>query len=635
MSLLDNQRAAEGIDSLYIDLEARLMQNIVRHIRNYDQPIPTDEWLLQKLAEIGRLDRENIRIISEMAGVSNTAAQRMLEDMAENVTKELEPGFGYLAHQGIIGEAVPVAKSRNVKQVMKTLRGQAKDTLNLCNTTMLYKARDAYKTLVQRTADLAGEAVNRQGFLDTLNQNVSAAIIGGQSRAQVVRQCIREFNAKGIPAFVDKRGREWTPEAYVNMAMRTTSGSVASQVQMARCEDYGIDLVEVDSHSGARPKCARDQGKIFDRANKSSKYPHWNTSSYGEPDGLLGINCGHHIYPYIEGVSIRRYFPTEDMDANDKLYQETQKQRAMERAVRKQKRECMLYDELGDKEAFEQAAVKLKEKEAQLKKYVDGNKQLHRRSDREQVVGFDKRISSEAVSANKQYQKEAAGQVDESRIAQKNQKAAENWAKNHLGVKKTNYTKQSVEAVNNANRALQRLYKENPVLHDFVDEIEFKDDMTATAQASLHFKNGQFYAKLTFSSSQCSDVKIIQSLIDQEVSKGYWTDKRGLYGIAKHEGTHLSEYALTLKRYGVNKDGTGGDAMAAMKAIKRHEIANEIKQKALSSCGLPDDPAIIEKKLCGYANVSSGEFLAEACSEHKPRKLSTEVQRLFREEMQK
>ena len=264
---------------------------------------------------------------------------------------------------------------------------------------MLYKARDAYKALVQRTADLAGEAVNRQGFLDTLNQNVSAAVIGGQSRAQVVRQCIREFNTKGIPAFVDRRGREWTPEAYVNMAMRTTSGSVASQVQMARCEDYGIDLVEVDSHSGARPKCARDQGKIFDRANRSIKYPHWNTSSYGEPDGLLGINCGHHIYPYIEGVSVRRYFPTEDMDANDKFYKQVQVQRSMERTIRKQKRECMLYDELGDREAFEQAAVKLKEKEAQLKGYIAGNGQLHRRRDREQVIGFDKRVSAEAIGA--------------------------------------------------------------------------------------------------------------------------------------------------------------------------------------------------------------------------------------------
>ena len=635
MNLLDNQRAAENVDGLYTDLEARLMQNIIRHIKNYDQPIPTDEWLLQKLAEIGRLDRENIRIISEMAGISDTAAQRMLEEMAENITKELEPGFQWLSRQGIIGEAVPAAKSRNVKQVMKNLHKQAKDALNLCNTTMLYKARDAYKTLVQRTANLAGEEVDRQGFLDLLNQNTSAAIIGGQSRAQVMRQCIREFNAKGIPAFIDKRGREWTPEAYVNMAMRTTSGNVAHEIQMARCEDYGVDLIEVDSHSGARPKCARDQGRIFDRANKSSKYPHWNTSSYGEPDGLLGINCGHHIYPYIEGVSVRRYFPTEDLDANDKLYQQVQVQRGLERAVRKQKRECMLYDELGDKEAFEQAAVKLKGKEAQLKQYVDGNRQLYRRRDREQVVGFDKRISSEAISVNRQHQKEAAGSIDESRIAQKNQKAAENWAKKHLGVKKTNYTKQSVETVNNVNRALQRVYRDNPVLKDFVDEIEFSNRLDAVAQASLRYKDGQFYAKITFSSSQCIDEKEIQKMIDHEVNQGFWTDKRGLYGIAKHEGTHLSEYALTLKRYGVSKDGTGGDALAAMKAIKRHEIANEIKEKALTACGLLNDPGIIEKRLCGYANVSSGEFLAEACSEHNPRKLSAEVQRLFREEMQK
>ena len=399
MNLIENQRTADGPTGLYQDLEEILMKNIVRHIRNYDQPIPTDEWLMQKLAEIGKLNKENIRLISEMAGISNTAAQRMLEEMAEQVTNELEPGFQYLSRQGIIDEAVKATKSRNVLQVMKTLRKQAKDTLNLCNTTMLYKARDAYKALVTDIARAAGEMETKQSFLDLLNTEATASVMGAELRTQALRRCIQRFNEKGIPAFVDTAGREWTPEAYVNMAMRTTSGNVAHEIQMARCEDYGVDLIEVDSHAGARPKCARDQGKIFDRANKSNKYPHWNTSSYGEPDGILGINCRHHIYPYIEGVSVRRHFPTDDMDANDKLYQETQKQRALERSVRKQKRECMLYDELGDKEAFEAAAIKLKEKEKRLKQYVDKNDKLHRRTDREQVVGFDKRTSAEARGA--------------------------------------------------------------------------------------------------------------------------------------------------------------------------------------------------------------------------------------------
>ena len=411
MTPLESQRAADIPTGTFQDLEDQLMANIVRHCKDYDQPIASDEWLMRKLAEIGKLNQENIKIIAKSTGLSQTAMERMLNEMAEKVLGEVEPGMKQLVQRGLVGEAVPAKKSRNVKQVLTTMRGQAKDTLNLCNTTMLYKARDAYKKLVGNIVSTADEIADKQQKLDILNKHATSAVIGAESRQQALTKCIKEFNDKGIPAFVDKRGREWTPEAYVNMAMRSTSNTMAAEVQMARADDYGLDLVEVDSHSGARPKCARDQGKIFDRSNKSKKYPHWNTSSYGEPDGLLGINCGHHIFPYMEGVSIRRYFPTEDMDANDKLYKETQVQRAFERDVRKQKRECMLYDEIGAEDALEDAAVKLKSKEAKLKAYVDKNEQLHRRKDREQVVGFDKRVSAKSVGKAQSHYKKWAKSI--------------------------------------------------------------------------------------------------------------------------------------------------------------------------------------------------------------------------------
>lgn len=404
MNPLEQQEAAEGVTSLYTDLEERLMQNIIRHIKTWDQPIPSDEWQMERLAEIGKLDKEHIRIIAQTAGLSPTAIERMLEETAEKTMAALEPGLEALARRGIAGEAVPIKKSRSIKQVMKHYRAQARDTLNTCNTTMLYKARDAYMKLVLDTVSAAKEIEEKQQYLDILNRGVTSVITGADARQQALRRTIREFNDRGIPAFVDRRGRQWTPEAYVNMCMRATSGSTAAEVQLSRCQDYGIDLVEVDSHSGARPKCARDQGKIFDRSNTSDKYPHWDTSSYGEPDGLLGINCGHHIYPYVEGVNIRRYFPTEDLDANDRRYKEIQQQRALERSVRKQKRECMLFDELGDPQAFEEASAKLKKKEQQLAQYVK-QKDLPRRRNREQVVGFDKRLSAQATAANKAYLK--------------------------------------------------------------------------------------------------------------------------------------------------------------------------------------------------------------------------------------
>lgn len=424
MDLLKNQQAAERVDISYIDLEAVLMQNIVRHLKNYEQPIDSTRWQLQKLAEIGKLNKENMKLIKDMTGISQTAAERMLQDMAEEAIQAIDPGLIQLARRNLAGEAVAASKSKNVKQAMGALKKQSKDTLNKCNTTMLYKAQDAYKGLVGNIVREAAEIADKQEFLDMLNKNATAVTAGAESRSQAMVKCIREFNDKGIPAFVDKRGREWTPEAYVNMAMRNTARSTADEVQTARCKDAGVNLIAIDSHSGARPKCAKDQGKIFSLDNTSGEtedakgrkikfYP-WSSSSYGEPDGILGINCGHDKHPFIPGVNIQRYFPTEDMDANNKLYKETQVQRALERDVRKQKRECMLFDEIGDTEAFEKAAVKLKQKERDLKAYVDSKDHLHRRADRERVVGFDKRVSAEAVAANKKTKKKYASQHIES-----------------------------------------------------------------------------------------------------------------------------------------------------------------------------------------------------------------------------
>ena len=434
MNLLKNQQAAETIDSVYIDLETQIMQNIAKHLSDWNKPIDTDKWLMQKLAEIGKLNKENIRTIAQLSGISQTAAERMLNELAEEAILNMEPGFRYLVREGLADEAVDVVKSKNVKQVMKSLHAQAKESLNLTNTTMLHKAQEAFIRLVNNISDEA---------LIIMNNNTSAMITGAESRQQALRKAIRQFNEKGIAGFVDRRGCNWTPEAYVNMTMRTTAGSVANEIQTARCKDYGINLIVIDSHSGARPKCAKDQGKIFDLNNESGttedlngkkiKYYPWSSSSYGEPDGLLGINCGHHKFPFVPGVNVQRYFPTDDLDANNRLYKQTQVQRALERDVRKQKRECMLYDTLGDEEAFNESSAKLKAKEARLRQYVNEHKNLHRRKDREQVVGFDKRISAKAIAANKFVEKYGSVRYNEDGTVV----VTDDWKrKNHVSIPK-------------------------------------------------------------------------------------------------------------------------------------------------------------------------------------------------------
>lgn len=415
MNLTENQRLAEQVDQSYIDLESALMQNIARHLSDYKQPIDSDDWLLKKMAEIGQLNKENIKLIAKMAGVSNTAAERMLNEAAEKTLKEVEPAFDKVVKKKLAEKAVKPAKSKNMRSALKALFDQAKEVTNRTNTVMMYKARDAYSNLVKSIASRANEISNKQSFLDVIGKHATEVTVGPASRQQAMRSCIAEFNKKGIPAFVDKAGREWTPEAYVNMVMRNTARQTAEEVQSARCRDHGINLIAIDSHSGARPKCAKDQGKIFDLNNGSGetedvhgrkiRYYPWNSSSYGEPDGILGINCGHHKHPFIPGVSIQRYFPTDDYDANNKLYRQTQVQRALERDVRKRKRECMLYKELGDEEHFKEAAVELKKSEEVLKGYVSRHENLVRRKNREEVVGFDKKLSGKAVAISKYVEK--------------------------------------------------------------------------------------------------------------------------------------------------------------------------------------------------------------------------------------
>lgn len=411
MNLLDNQSKAEEIDRMYMDLEDMLLQNIIKHLTDYKQPIDTDRWLMQKLAEIGKLNAENIKLIRKQAGMTDSMIEEALRKSAEEAIDAIDPGLRKLAKKGLVKKGVKADKSENVQRVMETILAQSKDIFNKTNTVMSYMAKDAYTKLVYDINFTAKEIANKLSFLKDLGDEATAAVIGAKSRQEAMVSCIKRFSQRGIPAFIDKAGREWTPEAYVNMNIRNTIKNTAEEVQTARCKDFGVNLISIDSHSGARPKCAKDQGKIFDLNNgsgevedatgKKIKYYPWNSSSYGEPDGILGINCRHHKHPFIPGVNIHRYFPTEDIDANNRLYKQTQKQRQLEREVRKQKRECMLAKGLADQQELEAMAIKLKAKEDRLKNYVDSHAKLDRRRDRERVVGYDRDVSAKVNGINR------------------------------------------------------------------------------------------------------------------------------------------------------------------------------------------------------------------------------------------
>ena len=313
-----------------------------------------------------------------------------VEIAALDVINELEPAFAKMAADGLVSGAPEVPASVTAKDIVSHYRRQAATDLNLVNTVMQYKAVSSYKYLVNKLYD----ENKRQEALNNMGKHTLSVVTGAESRQQAVRNCIREFSRNGIPAFVDKAGREWSPEAYVNMDIRTTVSNTAHAAQDAVCDRYDVDLIEISSHMGARPKCAPYQGKVFSRRGQSGvaydgkgdavPYSPLSETSYGEPDGIFGINCRHKKYPFVSGASFRTYFPYDE-EENAERYKATQKQRYMERRVREASREAELLKIAGDEQGAKDARLKAKNRRAEYRKYCADNG-LRVRNDRLAVV---------------------------------------------------------------------------------------------------------------------------------------------------------------------------------------------------------------------------------------------------------
>lgn len=382
----------------YLDAEDEILRMIAEQLAADGDPSDTSKWRIRQLARAGALDRKAIEIIKSYIPVVSDETDELITAAAMSEIAYTDAAFQRAAADGIKGIAVEVPAEVTAFKVMKRFKKQAHHDLNLVNTVMGYETKKVYRKAVNEVYN----AVHHE-----LGRGTASVIMGQESLQSAVRSTIRRMSQTGIPGFVDAAGHEWSPEAYVTMDLRTTAANTARQAQFDRCDDYGIDLIEVSSHMGARPLCAPYQGRIYSRSGASGStkdgagrtvyYSPLSLTSYGEPAGLFGINCGHQCYPFVPGANIQRYFPYDD-EENAKAYEKSQVQRKLERDIRASKRECMMLDAAGDKEGYTKAAQKLKARRENYKAYCKAN-DLGTQPERTQVYGFDRSQSSKATWA--------------------------------------------------------------------------------------------------------------------------------------------------------------------------------------------------------------------------------------------
>lgn len=351
------------VTQLYMASENRLLAKIVRRLKDGTGGFVVDEWNIRKLSDMGGLTREAASEIAKTSKKAKTLLKKVLHEVAK---------------KSLSVDGVDTTETQGVLQTIQALQAQAENHLNLVNTNMLVGTQDKFSTMVS-VLD------NERNII--LNDATIDLVTGQQSYYQIVAQTIRRFGEEGINAYVDKAGKQWSPEAYVSMDLRTTSAQTARGVVEAQGRDYGLDVILVSSHAGARPKCAPYQGRCFsmsgrygvitDANGNEYEFEPIDNTSYGEPDGLFGINCGHSFRYIEEGSFVNRERETpDDSEAgkkNAQQYQLSQEQRSIERDIRKYEREAELLREAGLKDSASIAEGNAREARNEYRSFCEDN----------------------------------------------------------------------------------------------------------------------------------------------------------------------------------------------------------------------------------------------------------------------
>jgi len=144
---------------------------------------------------------------------------------------------------------------------------------------------------------------------DPFRQSALWQVLGkeavGSGWTGVSKKMLQDMQNKGITAFVDKAGREWSLQAYGNMAVRTT----ARQAQVAAiltADDH--DLWQIVKIGSTCPVCAALEGRVYSKSGTDPDYPPL-TLAFGKVDPAgaddltntyLNIhpNCLHSLIKY-------------------------------------------------------------------------------------------------------------------------------------------------------------------------------------------------------------------------------------------------------------------------------------------------------------------------------------------------
>lgn len=387
--LLHISEGAEDIaEQLHNDIIKRIVNRIMLRIGRGEEYLltATDKWQIENLQQAGYLLED---IQKDIAKATKLQQAEVAEAMEDAGVKALDYDDNIYRDAGL--SPIPLTQSPELIRLMQ----------RNYDATM-----GEWTNFTRTTADHA-----QRLFISQLDMAHTLVATGALSYTQALKEVLSAIVSDGV-VVTYPTGHSDSIETATLRAIRTGISQATAQIQTARMDEMGVDLVLVSSHLGARPSHQVWQGKVYSRSGHSKKYPDFVSSTgYGTVGGLCGANCRHNFSPYFEGME--NPFDDYDSEKNRKQYEKEQYQRTLERRIRKTKREVMGLKEGVESAPSEQAKFALdmeyQRKAALLAKQNNAyqeycsNNRLKPLQERLQIAKWDRKQAAAARGAAQRY----------------------------------------------------------------------------------------------------------------------------------------------------------------------------------------------------------------------------------------
>lgn len=395
---------ADRMIELYRQLEDYIFKDIAYRLLKSQSVSGTADRLIWKLEQMGESRAEIMNKLSKLTGLSKRELKELLQDAVITSWNDDLSTFNQI---GI--NIVNPLENQAVMSVMNAEYQKCQGELdNLTRTTMN-----------QAQVDLTR-------MLDEAEMRVASGV---QSYSSAVCEILDNYAKKGMVVEYPT-GTHRSLEAAVRCCVVTSMNQTSAQITNQYILEGGIEYVLVSAHLGARiqqpgqPYLAGHenwQGKVYRIRGSEPGYPNllemtgYDIGENGagkvvNPLGLHGYNCRHSHQPWDKALKNpyvdKKGKSTIDTEESRKLYQNQQKQRAMERSIRATKRRLLMKQQEIDLVAetdvkeilqndYDKLAYKLREQNKAYNEFCTEN-DLQKQSDRLKVAGYKREQAAKA-----------------------------------------------------------------------------------------------------------------------------------------------------------------------------------------------------------------------------------------------